>query len=64
MDLNVVKNFNGRDSEPYSIDANENYLVVGYESGSVDVYSRNDPDQNGMYRKVMVSRLRCIQLRL
>ena len=55
MDLNVVKNFNGRDSEPYSIDANENYLVVGYGSGFVDVHSKKDRYQNGVYQIVMVS---------
>ena len=57
MNLDVVKKFKGRNSQPYTIDANENYLVVGYDdwSGSVDVHSRNDLDQNGMYQKITVS---------
>ena len=64
LNLDIVKSFKGRDSQPLTIDANENYLVVGYGSGFVDVHSKNDSDQNGMYRKVLVSKLRCIQLRL
>ena len=59
MNLDVVKKFKGRNSQPYTIDANENYLVVGYDygSGSVDVHSRKELGQNGMYQKIMVSDL-------
>ena len=55
--LDVVKKFKGRESQPYSIDANENYLVVGYdyESGFVDVHSKNELDQYGLYQKNSVS---------
>ena len=54
MNLDVVKNFDGRNSQPYTMDANENYLVVGYEYAFVDVYSRKEHDGNGAYRRVMV----------
>ena len=55
MNLDVVKKFKGRDSQPYTIDANEKYLVVGYGSGFVDVHSKKDRYQNGVYQIVMVS---------
>ena len=57
MNLDVVKKFKGRESRPFTIDANENYLVVGYyrESGFVDVHSRNELDQSGLYQKITVS---------
>ena len=60
MNLDVVKNFQGRDLQPYTIDANENYVVIGYEgrqeirNGCVDVYSRTELDENGTYKKIMV----------
>ena len=57
LKLAVVKKFKGWDYQPYSIDANENNLVVGYGSGFVGVHSRNEFDQNGMYPEVMVSLL-------
>ena len=31
MKLNIVKKFKGRNTQPVTIDANENYLVVGYK---------------------------------
>ena len=61
MNLEVVKKFKGRDSQPYTIDVNQNYLVIGcgysYIYGSVDVHSRKELGQNGMYKKIMVSDL-------
>ena len=53
--LDVVKKFEGRGDEPVKIDANENYLAVGYGSGFVDVYSRKELDRNGTCKKVVVS---------
>ena len=55
MNLDVVKKFKGRDCQPFTIDANDKYLAVGYESGFVDVHSRNELDQNGMYQIITVS---------
>ena len=55
MNLNVAKKFKGRNCHPLTIDANENYLVVGYGSGFVDVHSKKDRYQNGVYQIVMVS---------
>ena len=53
MNLEVVKKFNGRNAQALTIDANENYLAVGYERidniGYVDVHSRTELDQNGTY---------------
>ena len=53
MNLEVVKKFKGRNSQPLTIDANENYLVVGYEkidsTGYVDVHSKTELDQNGAH---------------
>ena len=57
MNLDVVKKFKGRNSQPYTIDANENYLVIGYASGFVDLHSRKELGQNEMYKKIMVSDL-------
>ena len=58
--MDVIKKFKGQDSQPFTMDANKNYLVVGdvaaYES--VVVHSRNEFDQSGFYQKVMVSELR------
>ena len=60
MNLDIVKKFHGRDFQPYAIDANENYLVVGYEGrrerclGHVDVFSRVEPDENTICEKLMV----------
>ena len=46
MNLVVVKKFEGRDRQPLTIDANENYLVVGYRCGCrggyVDVHNRKE----------------------
>ena len=50
--LDVVKKFEVRGD---TIDANENYLAVGYGSGFVDVYSRKELDRNGTCKKVVVS---------
>ena len=64
MNLKVVKKFHGRDTQPSTIDANENYLVVGYRMnfswkidyvGYVDVHSRHELDQNGTHQKRMVN---------
>ena len=55
MDLNTVKKFQGRDSQPYTMDADKRYLIVGYKNGYVDVHCRDELDQNGMYRKISVS---------
>ena len=63
MNLDVVKNFHGRNSQPFTIDANENSLVVGYDGsprrgpGYVDVHSRTELDENGTYKKIMVRNL-------
>ena len=54
MNLDVVKKFKGRDSQPYTVDANQDYLVIGYASGSIDVHSRKDLDQNGTHEKIVV----------
>ena len=54
MNLNVAKKFKGRNCQPHTIDANENYLVVGYGSGFVDVHSRKNLHRNRMYPKIMV----------
>ena len=65
MDLDVVKKFPGRDTFgilPFTMDANENYLVVGWDvaakrindrSGYVDVHSRKKP--NTKHQMIMVS---------
>ena len=63
--LDIVKKFTGRNSQPYTIDVNENYLVVGYlYSGLVDVHSRNERDQNGKYKMITVSFVVKIQVYL
>ena len=54
MNLDIVKKFNGRNAQPYTVDANENHLVVGYAGGVVDVHSRKELDQNGTHKKIMV----------
>ena len=38
--LDVVRNYRSRDLQPYAIDANEDYLVVGYKTGLLDVHDR------------------------
>ena len=54
--LDVVKKFEARDDVPNTIDANENYLAIGYWcSPYVDVYSRKELDRNGTCKKVVVS---------
>ena len=59
MTLEVVKTFSGRNAQPFTIDANERYLVVGYKCvefiGQVDVHSRKELEQDGKYRKILVS---------
>ena len=40
INLNIVKKFQGLKYQPYTIDANENYLVLGYFGGTVDVHYR------------------------
>ena len=55
MNLDVVKKFKGRESRPFTIDANENYIVVGYGTGFVDVHGRNELDRYGLYQKISVS---------
>ena len=67
MSLEVAKKFKGRQySQAVAIDANENYLVVGYlstenftdrppeEVGYVDIHSRKELAKNGAYQKIMV----------
>ena len=71
LNLNVVKKFKGRTSSynnehnrPYTIDASENYVAVGYDSTKrglyrtafFDVHSRKYFDENGAYQKLMVSK--------
>ena len=56
LNLDVVKKFKGRDAQPSTIDASENYIAVGYYGGKVDVHSRQDLDQNGIHQTIMVSR--------
>ena len=56
MNLEWVKNFSGRNYQPYTMDVNYKYLVIGYrDSGYVDVYSKKELDSNGIQKKVMVS---------
>ena len=55
LNLDVVKKFTGRNSQPFTIDANENYLVVGYKSGLVDVHSRKELVGNETHQKLLVS---------
>ena len=61
MNLDVVKRFKGRNSRPTTIDANENYLVVGYQrlgdTGYVDVHCRKELDLSGTHGKRMVRNL-------
>ena len=54
MNLDVVKNFKGRNSQPLTIDANENYLIVGFGfmSGFVEVHSRTELDQTECIEKL------------
>ena len=60
MNLEIVKKFTGRDYQPYTIDANENYLAVGYSwYGYVDVHSRKELDRNGTQLKTMASNFVC-----
>ena len=54
LSLDVVKRFNGRDCQPFTIDANEEYLIVGYKSGNVDVHKRNEFDRNGTHQKMVI----------
>ena len=56
LNLEVAKKFKSRQSKPFTMDANENYLVVGYESGAVDVHNRKQLDR-GETQKRMVSDL-------
>ena len=64
MNLDVVKKYSSNDTHPLTIDANENYLVVGYMmppsflkkgrtcfSGCVDVHSRTELDRFGTHRQ-------------
>ena len=55
MNLELIKKYKGRNKQPLTIDANENYLVVGYRSGYVDVHDRKELDQDGTHQKRMVS---------
>ena len=55
MSLDVVKKFKGRNSQPLSIDASKNYLIIGYRNNHVDVHSLNELDQNGTHQKRMAS---------
>ena len=60
--LDVVKIYKCRNTQPLTIDANKNYLVVGYDSASsgyvsyVDVHNRNQLDQDRTHQKRMVSK--------
>ena len=53
MNLNIIKKFEGRDSQPTTMDANENFLAVGYECITY-VHSRKELNQNGTNKKIMV----------
>ena len=55
MNLEPVKKFSGRNRKPYTIDANDIYLVTGYPSGCVDVHSRKKHDTSGTQQPIMVS---------
>ena len=58
MTLNIIKKFDGRNSQPVTIDANQNYFVVGYnQTGAVDVHCRKELAQNGSHPKRMVKNL-------
>ena len=54
MSLDVVKKFDGRNCQPYTMDSNEEYLIVGYKSGNVDVHKRNEFDRNGTHQKMVI----------
>ena len=54
MNLDVVKKYECRDFQPYTVDANKNHLVIGYQCGVIDVHSRKELDQNGTHKKIMV----------
>ena len=57
LNLEVVRKFKGRNQQPLSIDANENYLVVGYQDYRyVDVHNRKELDQNGTLQKRVVGK--------
>ena len=57
MNLEVVTSFMGRDDKPFTIDANENYVVIGYDgSGYVDIHNRKELDQDKTHQKRMVSK--------
>ena len=55
LNLEVAKKFRSQEIKPHTIDANENYFVVGYESGIVDVHSRKKSGYKGTLQKRMVS---------
>ena len=61
MNLDVVKTFKGRNAQPTTIDANANYLVVGYRGsvGYVDVHGRTELGQNGTYGQKTVRTFLC-----
>ena len=60
MSLEIVKKFTGRNCQPFTIDANENYLVVGYQFGGyVDVHRRKELDRNGTHLKTVASNFVC-----
>ena len=58
LELYTIRKFQGRDTQPFAIDVDEKYLIIGYQSGQVDVHNRNELDQNGKYQKRSVSNFR------
>ena len=65
MNLEVVRKFRGQNEWPITIDANENYLVVGYPwPGYVDVHNRKELDQDGTHQKKIVSNIYSIDYTL
>ena len=54
--LKVVREYKGRMCQPFTIDANENNLVIGYRNpGYIDVHNRKELGRDGTHQKRMVN---------
>ena len=55
MNLDEIKKFKGRNGQPLTIDASEEYLVIGYKMGNsvVDVHSRKEIGQDGVHQRMV-----------
>ena len=52
--LNVIKKYESKNKPPVSIDANDDYLAVGWADGSIQVYDRAENDEAKLFWDTIV----------